>query len=48
MKARQTKILTTMVKNRSPHSIVFIEDPEDDFLINVTTVVNRTGEVCAE
>lgn len=37
-----------MRKDRSPQSIIFSTDPQDDFLIRVATIATRTGDLVAE
>lgn len=42
------KVLTTMIRRKSPHTIIFFEDVDDDYLIHVAKVKTRTGDIADE
>jgi len=42
------KILTTMIKRRSPLTVLFAEDPEDNYIIHISEVRTSTGQVTDE
>jgi hypothetical protein len=42
------KVIAEMIKVRSPHTIIFYEDPHDDYFIHVAQVRTKTGDITDE
>lgn len=40
-----SKVLYTLTKAHSPHTIVFLEDPEDPWFVYVTTFKTKAGTI---